>query len=314
MTHLLIDSNEKHLIDYLTNNEIEHNEASLYAGDIAILVTNPESKSHNVVALYERKTYADLLNSIKGGSKKGSNRYVSQKEKLFKFRAKNHECKIFYIIEGEPPTKPQDLKIVESSIFHMQFRDGFGIIYTKSVEDTALTLVKNQNSIVKLMSKGIKKHIIVSEEYDKLNFAKLELSTCVDLLLEKKSRDIESQVINMWGSFRGITHETAKKLAGKVLLIDCLLKSDGFIESIDLLLNEGTITKKQYNTLVGVASSWDPAKSLQTINGITKSDCDKLINYDEDIHVLDLIIDEDGIYKVLTDNKRNRIIDVLNYN
>lgn len=84
------------------------------------------------IAIIERKTVADLEASICDG------RYREQKVRL-----KTSPAHIFYLVEGDvrlAKRLPEDT--LRSALCHLSLRDGFRVIRTLDLEDTARTVIK----------------------------------------------------------------------------------------------------------------------------------------------------------------------------
>jgi ERCC4-type nuclease len=124
---LNIDHRETKLKELIPSNpSIVYN--MLEFGDIQLTVGN------NVHFIFERKSIADLIASIKDG------RYKNQKVKLMTMFQPSQVC---YIIEGGVKwgTGTQNDKMVQGAIIGMLLRDKFGVIQTKTPQDTANFLV-----------------------------------------------------------------------------------------------------------------------------------------------------------------------------
>jgi len=106
---------------------------NLLIGDMAI-----NDDENNNVILFERKTIADLLASIKDG------RYREQSYRLSGSEYHNHN--IIYLIEGTLG-KFDDKQIVYSSIFSLNYFKGFSVFRSFNIDETAYILC---NAFVKL--------------------------------------------------------------------------------------------------------------------------------------------------------------------
>jgi ERCC4-type nuclease len=106
---------------------------NLLIGDMAI-----NDDENNNVILFERKTIADLLASIKDG------RYREQSYRLSGSEYHNHN--IIYLIEGTLG-KFDDKQIVYSSIFSLNYFKGFSVFRSYNIDETAYILC---NAFVKL--------------------------------------------------------------------------------------------------------------------------------------------------------------------
>jgi len=101
--------------------------------------------------IFERKTIADLLSSIKDG------RYSEQSVRLTSHQLHNHY--VYYLIEG-PITKYQDEKLVYSTLCSLSYFKGFSILRSYSVKDTGDTLVAFCNKLEKEDNKGKKGYYV----------------------------------------------------------------------------------------------------------------------------------------------------------
>jgi crossover junction endonuclease MUS81 len=132
MTRLVVDVRERDLIALL---DIPFETAALEVGDIHI-----HQAAIGETLVFERKTFADLAASIKDG------RYREQKQRLTsQFQAH----RVAFIMEGFPtlsqlvhsdPIHGLTTSSFISSLLSLQFRDGFHVIHTTSLEETALLL------------------------------------------------------------------------------------------------------------------------------------------------------------------------------
>lgn len=85
-------------------------------------------------AIFERKTYADLVASLKDGRLKEQS-----------YRLKNFGCpRVVYIIEGRRSEEIAGMNIetIDTIIYGLTLRDGYSIIYTQSSQHTAQMLLK----------------------------------------------------------------------------------------------------------------------------------------------------------------------------
>lgn len=126
-TKLIIDTREHDMIEYCLQQNIAHETQSLNVGDI-LLTLNEES------LVFERKTLADLVASIKDG------RYREQKQRL---KSSYPFHRITYIIEGNTKdlsTKQtihgMPVKSVTSALVSSRYRDGFQVIHTLNMIET----------------------------------------------------------------------------------------------------------------------------------------------------------------------------------
>tara|TARA_Y100000768_G_C23976975_1_gene683571 strand:+ start:1701 stop:2474 length:774 start_codon:yes stop_codon:yes gene_type:complete len=98
------------------------------------------------VILIERKSYNDLLSSIKDG------RYNEQSYRLNNYELNNHN--IFYLIEGNINTQlKQSQKILYSAIFSLNYYKGFSIYYSNNLSDTAKIIFNIISKLIKEKNK-----------------------------------------------------------------------------------------------------------------------------------------------------------------
>lgn len=90
----------------------------LHVGDVVF------KKDDEILLIIERKTVADLLQSVKDG------RYRDQKARLLSVTEPKH---VVYIIEGYGEIDP----ITRGCIVNMQLRDGISVLVTENIEQTA---------------------------------------------------------------------------------------------------------------------------------------------------------------------------------
>ena len=128
---LIIDSREKKMIDTLNNLETKYTVETLDIGDIII-----RNNNHNII-IFERKTYKDMLSSLKDG------RYKEQKVRLVN-ELNNKRCaKIFYILEGlKKDIKPFEYNTLLGVHVSCELRDSISILKTENYIDTTNLVIK----------------------------------------------------------------------------------------------------------------------------------------------------------------------------
>ena len=138
---LVIDNREpKELITALQSRVDNVSLENLELGDIII-----KNDNNQVVLIFERKSLADLISSIKDG------RYKEQSFRLSHSELDNKY--IYYIIEGnivsflnkeKEPTK----KMLFSSILSLSYKKGFSILRTSGVPETIEFIVRFYEKII----------------------------------------------------------------------------------------------------------------------------------------------------------------------
>lgn len=132
--------------------DIQYMQAQLGVGDYSITLPVSDQDAPVVVAVFERKTWSDLAQSIKDG------RSQSQHKKLMRLRKTKH-CQVYYIIEGamgyadDRSIANIPFKNLHAKIRHNMIR-GIPYIQTKSAEHTARVLVQLARDYMKLYVSG----------------------------------------------------------------------------------------------------------------------------------------------------------------
>ena len=115
------------------------------------------------ILLIERKSFSDLLSSIKDG------RYEEQSYRLLNSSGLPPHS-IFYLLEGmfSQLYNPNDKKIILSSMTSLQYFKGFSMIRTSSVNETAEFILSMADKIDRDLQKG-KQPYFLSEAYRENN-------------------------------------------------------------------------------------------------------------------------------------------------
>jgi ERCC4-type nuclease len=140
---ILYSSNQDHNVITMDTTANENNDG-----------TNDNSGVRNIVneipyIIYERKTLADLLASIKDG------RYDEQSYRLL-HASMIIPHNIIYIIEGSMATvmNPADRRLIYSAITSLHFFKGFSVFRTLSVNETAVLVYSMADKIMRDLQKG----------------------------------------------------------------------------------------------------------------------------------------------------------------
>jgi ERCC4-type nuclease len=144
--HVLIDHREhaiiEHVQDIITNNGssgIQVATANLDCGDVHFCIDASSDGGQKLAIVFERKTIADLVASIKDG------RYREQKLRLISYMAEK-ECTASYIIEGDHHfaldgtdqcIQGVSCKAITGVFVNTTFRDGIPVVHTQDARDTA---------------------------------------------------------------------------------------------------------------------------------------------------------------------------------
>lgn len=173
---VILDHREGKLKEFFQNSKYEITYQNLPQGDLQILHLD------KVLAVFERKTLADLESSIVDG------RYRNQKKALLEtFPATS----VFYIIEGNGPKSPH----VTGAIINTQLRDKIGVFKTDSVSDTYQLLCE----IIDRIAKDPEKYTTVAP---------------LDTTLKKASNK-DPVFVNMLAQIPGVSLVTARAIAGQ---------------------------------------------------------------------------------------------------
>ena len=132
---LYADSREPPGLLKLLNARVNNMETgNLDIGDFII-----KDNNENIVMIFERKTIADLISSIKDG------RYREQSFRLSQLPLNNHH--IFYIIEGNfldyaLKNSETTKKILYSAMFSLSYKKGFSLLHANGLLDTAEYIIR----------------------------------------------------------------------------------------------------------------------------------------------------------------------------
>jgi ERCC4-type nuclease len=224
----------------------------------------------NVVCVIERKSLEDYAASIKDGR-------ADNKEKMLKLREETG-CTVMYIIEGPEFPKPNDMyggipwKYIESSIFHLQVRDGIGIMRSSSTLDTANLLARFTNSMVNLQ----KKYVFPAKSNVETILGAAPETACVPTLTnpecalmgrlqQREEKPMHDIVRAMWSTLPGIATETADSFIVYPIVDMC----NGMIDVSKLTVHGRKISKKVQTSLTNMSQYG--AKILACIPGISKA-------------------------------------------
>ena len=154
MIEIVVDIREHALIEKLkdlaatssgtTTSPIKIETAALLLGDVLF-----RTDAINELILFERKSFTDLLASIKDG------RYEEQSHRLIHTSGMNMH-NIIYVIEGIFSTlrNPADKKIILSAMTSLSYFKGFSVFRTATVSETAELIWAMANKIQKEFEKG----------------------------------------------------------------------------------------------------------------------------------------------------------------
>ncbi len=137
---LLVDNREpKDIISILKSRINNISTGNLDIGDFVIKTDNDET-----IMIFERKSLADLVSSIKDG------RYTEQSFRLSEHPLDNHN--IYYIIEGNlmnfcNRNSEQVQKMVFSSMLSLSYKKGFSLLHTNGSIETCEFIIRFINRL-----------------------------------------------------------------------------------------------------------------------------------------------------------------------
>tara|TARA_B100001057_G_C22649421_1_gene871510 strand:- start:150 stop:914 length:765 start_codon:yes stop_codon:yes gene_type:complete len=245
MFSLLIDSREKSLFKEITtlyqNNPISNTDINKYIifkqldiGDVCII-----DETNKPILVFERKTIADLLSSVKDG------RYLEQSFRLQQSDTDNHN--ITYIIEGSVfnPKFQQQQNTVISCIYSLSYCKKFSTLRTLNVKETAIFLFH--------YLKKINKQKDLSIFYN--NTSSLSTKTYCDVIKSTKKSNVTTSNIGeiMLMQIPGVSNNCAKAIMKKyetiINLIVELQENDNCLEDI-YIINDKSVSKKLSKTAI----------------------------------------------------------------
>jgi ERCC4-type nuclease len=148
---IIIDAREHALIDKLRLIAPEIYEKilveQLLLGDA--LIRTSEMEDRREILLFERKSLADLLASIKDG------RYEEQSHRII-HTSGLHPHNVIYVIEGAFSSlrNPADKKIILSAMTSLSYFKGFSVFRTSTVLETAELILAMSSKLEKERAKG----------------------------------------------------------------------------------------------------------------------------------------------------------------
>ena len=127
---IILDTREHSLITEILSRDLDKYKELIDIKKEQLDLADVHIKYNNLFYVFERKTPADLLASIKDG------RYKEQKKRLL---SNITSTNITYIIEGDNvvSNNKYNSNILHGSYLHTMFRDNIRVVYTKNTSDTA---------------------------------------------------------------------------------------------------------------------------------------------------------------------------------
>ena len=153
MLQIVVDVREHGLIEKLKGlaegSSIAIVVEQLLLGDILLRNQNSDETNPTEILLYERKSFVDLLASIKDG------RYEEQSHRLIHSSGMNPH-NICYLLEGTFATlrNPADKRVILSAMTSLSYFKGFSVFRTATIFETAELIWAMTNKIQKEFDKG----------------------------------------------------------------------------------------------------------------------------------------------------------------
>ena len=200
---LLVDNREprglKELLSIRLEDKVDF--LNLEIGDFQII-----DNSKNVVLLVERKSYEDLICSIKDG------RYSEQSYRLNEYPLDNH--KIYYLIEGETTnfinkSNQTEVKMLFSSIFSLSFLKEFSIIKSNGLLESGEFLIRFFEKIenLKISNNETKDYTSVIKSSKKSNITKDNINEVMLMQIPGISSTVSNQLMNEYQSIFNLVNK-----------------------------------------------------------------------------------------------------------
>jgi hypothetical protein len=161
---LIVDDRELAVSPFLGRNNVPYTISRITTGDFAIIYSN--NGVSRILAVFERKTLADLAQSITGS------RYESQIANMVEMQKKYPGCQIYYIIEGRAFPAEDDTfsrtpySTLASAISKLEIVYGVQTIKTKDSADTAAALARKVRGFDHYWSEIADRHIKAEPNFE----------------------------------------------------------------------------------------------------------------------------------------------------
>jgi len=196
----LKESSDLELIVEIGKINIEYK--SLDVGDMQIC-----DNSGNILCIFERKTIADLLASIKDG------RYKEQSVRLSSHDVNNHN--IYYLVEGTI-SKSQNSTLVYSTFCSLSYFKGYSLLRTNNMNETIKILIQFIKKIDKEHKQGKEGYIQSNKTGNIGDKTEPNDDYCSNIKVKKKENITEDNIMRiMLMQIPGISDKTAKTITDK---------------------------------------------------------------------------------------------------
>ena len=229
---IIIDNRETNLYNNMIERDLDKydiqiTKQQLEIGDIHIIY-------NDIYFIYERKTIADLLSSVKDG------RYKEQKLRLMA----NNPNNINYIIEGTDiiaSNNTHNQQLLTSIYYNSIYRDNIKLFFTKNINDTTTLLLL-------ISTKIIDKPHNFSNTYqhstDYIDSCKIKTKKCDNI-------DKETCYLLQLSQIPGISKQIAKNIKDIYPSLNILLKTLNDVENpIELLVKIPNIGQQKATKII----------------------------------------------------------------
>jgi len=230
--NIIIDNRETNLYNNMIERDLDKYDIQitkkpLEIGDIYIIY-------NDIIFIYERKTIADLISSVKDG------RYKEQKLRLMA----NNPNNINYIIEGSDiiaSNNSHNQQLLTSIYYNSIYRDKINIFFTKNINDTTTLLLL-------ISTKIIDKPHNFSSNYqhsnDYIDNCKIKTKKCDNI-------DKETCYLLQLSQIPGISKQIAKNIKDIYPSLNILLKTLNDTENpIELLVKIPNIGQQKATKII----------------------------------------------------------------
>ncbi len=239
MLQIIVDSREASLYTQLTDRDLDKYQDHISIIQEPLDIGDIHIRYDDIFYIFERKTPADLLSSIKDG------RYKEQKARLL---SNANIQDISYIIEGDnviaSQTYSQNKSTLLSSYLHSMFRDNIRVLFTKNMTETTTLLLTIATKIIDNPDKFAKQS---NNEITYTDILKLK---------QKKIENIDPQTcyIMQLAQIPHISNVIAKHIAATYptmqQLLDALKQEATPEDKIKLLCNIEKIGKEKAKNVI----------------------------------------------------------------
>jgi ERCC4-type nuclease len=221
---IIVDNRESKLFSIISERDLDNykdriniKKEQLELGDIHLIF-------NDISYIYERKTVADLIASVKDG------RYKEQKNRLLALSKNNN-----YIIEGDTINANKNLKnqkMLTSIYCNSIYRDKINLFFTSNIEDTATFILLLATKIIEKPDNFILNSPNIPCDY---------IDVCKIKSKKNQNIDKETCYLLQLAQIPGISKEIAKKIKEVYPTMPLLIKS--FIELPDIKSKIALLTK-----------------------------------------------------------------------